>query len=134
MTVVAAGLEASREDIEGIQTAALDYVEAYVMGDEDRHARAYHPECLKRRLSTDEASGATEMITLSPQMMVDAAATGETVIEDCEFEIFIDDVSQDIASMRVYSCAWVDFLHVAKARGEWRLLHVTWHRRSQSET
>jgi hypothetical protein len=45
-------------------------------------------------------------------------------------EIFIDDVSQDIASVRVYSGHWIDFLHIVKARGQWKLLHVTWHRRS----
>jgi hypothetical protein len=25
---------------------------------------------------------------------------------------------------------WVDFLHVVKARSEWRLLHVTWHNKT----
>lgn len=33
----------------------------------------------------------------------------------------------DIASVRVYSCHWVDFLHIVRARGEWKLFHVTWH-------
>ena len=60
--------------------------------------------------------------------MADYAATGETVIDDCPAEVFIDDVYEDIAAVRVYSCRWVDFLHIVKARGEWRLFHVTWHR------
>ncbi len=128
MTVVAERVTASQADLEGIERSALDYLEGYVTGDADRHLRAYHPECIKRRLTTDPDSGVTEQIVLSPRTMADYAATGETIIEDCGAEVFIDDVYEDIASVRVYSCNWVDFLHVVKARDEWRLFHVTWHR------
>ena len=58
--------------------------------------------------------------------MADYAAG--THIADCEAEVVIDAISQDIASVRVYSCRWVDFIHVVKARGEWKLFHATWHR------
>ena len=75
-----------------------------------------------------DEDGVLGMINLSPRTIADSAATIEP--EDaCEAEIFIDDVSQDIASVRVYSCHWFDFLHVVKARGRWKLLHVTWHQR-----
>jgi len=47
-------------------------------------------------------------------------------------EIIVDAVFNDIASVRVYSPWWVDFLHVVKARGEWKLFHVTWHRREDN--
>lgn len=126
MTVVAERVHADRADLDGIERAALDYLEGYVTGDAERHLRAYHPECIKRRLITDPDSGVTEQIVLSPQTMADYAAL--TAIDDCQAEVFIDDVYEDIASVRVYSCNWVDFLHITKARGEWRLLHVTWHR------
>lgn len=127
MTVIGERVAASREDLDAIERAALDYLEGYVTGDPERHLRAYHPECVKRRLTTDPDSGVTEQIVLSPQTMADYAGTGRTVIDDCPTEVFIDDVYEDMASVRVYSCNWVDFLHVTKARGEWRLFHVTWH-------
>lgn len=39
-----------------------------------------------------------------------------------------------MASVRIYSCRWVDFLHIVKARGDWGLFHVTWHdRRDQMD-
>lgn len=52
-------------------------------------------------------------------MMVDYAALSQ--ISDCETEVIIDAISEDIASVRIYSCRWVDFLHIVKARGEWKL-------------
>ena len=129
MTLAPERVEASPEDADAITKAALDYVEGYVTGDAERHARAYHPECLKRRYDVDDESGVFALGTISPQEMVDYAATGMSVDEDCMFEVIIDAVSDDIASVRIYSTKWVDFLHVVKARGEWKLLHATWHRR-----
>ncbi len=122
-------LNASQEDIDAITRAAVDYLKGFVTGDTERHARAYHPECLKRRFGRDEETGVYELIVLPPRVMVDYASTGLTIEEDCQFDLIIDAVSEDIASVRVYSCNWVDFLHVVKARGEWKLFHVTWHGR-----
>ncbi len=130
MTPAPERLEASQDDLDGVMRAALDYIEGYTQGDADRHARAYHPECVKRRYSRDEETGVEALRMISPRTMVDYAATGATVVPDCEAEVVIDAISQDIASVRVYSCNWVDFLHVVKARGEWRLFHVTWHGRT----
>ena len=129
MTLAPERLDAAQGDLDAIKRAASDYLEGYVTGDAERHARAYHPECLKRRLKRDEETGIYELIVLPPQVMVDYAGTGRTIEDDCQFEVIVDAVSQDIASVRVYSCNWVDFLHVVKARGEWKLFHVTWRGR-----
>lgn len=120
---------ASQEDLDAIERAALDYLEGYVTGDPERHRRAYHPECVKRRFTLDEESGITGMMTISVETMVEWAGSGRTVLGDCDVEVFIDDVFEDMASVRIYSCKWVDFAHVVKGRDEWRLLHITWHRR-----
>jgi predicted lipid-binding transport protein (Tim44 family) len=128
MALAPTELIAPKEDIDGVRAAALDYIDGYIAGDAERHARAYHPECIKRRYVTDEESGVEELLVLSPRIMVDYAALSQ--MSDCETEVVIDAISEDIASVRVYSCNWVDFLHVVKARGEWKLLHVTWHGRS----
>jgi hypothetical protein len=91
-----------------------------------RHLGSYHAEAIKRRYTQDE-DGVFGIISLSPQTMADSAALQTPV--DSEVEVVIDDVFEDIASVRLYSSFWVDFLHVVKARGEWKLFHVTWHRR-----
>ena len=128
MALAPTGLVAPQEEIDGVMAAALDYIEGYVEGDAERHARAYHPECIKRRYVTDEESGIDELVVLSPRVMSDYAALSE--MADCEIDVIIDAISEDIAAVRIYSCRWVDFLHVVKARGEWKLFHVTWHGRS----
>ena len=113
-------------DVKDITTAARDYLEGYVLADRERHLASYHPEAIKRRYSEDE-DGVFGVVSISPRTMADFAAL-ETPTET-EAEVIIDAVHNDIASVRVYSPRWVDFLHVVKARGEWKLFHVTWHRR-----
>jgi hypothetical protein len=119
----------SDADIEAIHRVALDYLEGYVSGDATRHLLSYHPEAIKRRYSVG-ADGVVGLITLSPQTMADDAAiqTPQSVTA----EVIIDAVFEDIASVRVYSPRWVDFLHIVKARGAWKLFHVTWHSRDVS--
>ena len=62
-------------------------------------------------------------------VMADYAAASDPMHDDCPTEVVVDDLSEDMASVRIYSCRWVDFAHVVRARGEWRLFHVIWHGR-----
>lgn len=133
MTLAPERLQATQADIDAVTAAVTDYLEGWVTGDAKRHARAYHPECVKRRMAVDEETGVYVLRTISPQTMVDYAATGSSVVEDCEFEIVIDAISEDMASVRCYSCNWVDFIHLVKAREEWRLFHVVWHSQPEAE-
>lgn len=122
-------LTASQADIDAVTAVAREYIDSYAAGDAERHARVYHPECAKRRFVTDPDSGVTELITLSPRTMADYAAASGAMEEGCPAEVVVDDISEDLASVRIYSCRWVDFAHIVKARGEWGLFHVTWHGR-----
>ncbi len=113
----------SEEDIETITKAVLDYLEGYVAGDAQRHLGSYHPEAVKRRYNQHE-DGVFGVVNYSPQTMADWAAL-QTPTEVGDAEIVIDGVYSDIATVRVYSKWWVDFIHVVKARGSWKLFHVT---------
>ena len=58
MTLTPERLDATSEDVEGVTEAVKAYVEGFVTGDADRHERAYHHECVKRRLVRNPESGA----------------------------------------------------------------------------
>ena len=126
MALVEDRVGVSESDIEDITRVAMDYLEGYVLGDADRHLSSYHPEAIKRRYNVG-SDGVVGIVALSPQTMADDAALQTPT--QVEAEIIIDAVFNDIASVRVYSPSWVDFLHVVKARGAWKLFHVTWYSR-----
>lgn len=129
MSLVPAHLDAPQADIEAIRAVATEYIRSYTHGDAERHERVYHPECVKRAYGTDADSGVTELLFFSPRMMADYARASGRMETECEVEVVIDDIAGDMASVRIYSCNWIDFAHVLRARGEWRLFHVTWRRR-----
>ena len=116
--------EPSDEDRNSVMQAALDYVEAWYTGDAERHARAYHDECIKRIYAPN---GSIESV--SPAAMYDYCASGKTVLDGAEWTIEIDDISDSVASVRIDSTLYVDYLHLAKARGQWGLFHVTYSRK-----
>ena len=114
-------VEAAQSEVDAIHAVALDYIEAWYQGDAQRHAHAYHDECVKRAFRED---GGLEVT--SGQRMVDLCATGNTILPDAEWDIHIDDIVGNVASVRVNSTRWIDHLHMAKARGRWALLHVSY--------
>ena len=118
-------LTAPQEDIDAVMRAALDYVEGYLQADPERHANAYHPEALKRRFAPNSL-GIETVQYVTPQTMVDVTASGQSKDENAEYEVVIDDVGRNVASVRVYSTTWIDYLHIARGRGEWRIIHVAW--------
>lgn len=123
----------SEADRDEITARVLDYVEAWYAGDAARHEKAYLPECVKRSYRLDSHHGQTstspELYSISPEHMAELCASGVSVLEGAEWEIIIDDIAKDVASVRVYSSQYVDFLHLAKARGRWGLFHVASHLR-----
>lgn len=40
---------------------------------------------------------------------------------------------EDIDAVQAYSCQHLDFLHIVKARGEWKLFHVAYHHLEDDE-
>lgn len=75
-----------------------------VSGDAQRHACSIHPEAIKRRYIQDE-DGVFGIISLSPQTMAAYAATQTDTEAERSADVVIDDVSQAIASVRIYSPA-----------------------------
>lgn len=120
----------TESDRDSIVRAAFDYAEGWYFGDAERHARAYHDECIKRAYYVE--NGETHLSVLSPRTMVDLVAAQGVVDLEAVVEVIVDDVYADIASIRVYSPDWVDLVQLQRARGGWRLLHVTYEGREVS--
>ena len=58
--------------------------------------------------------------------MADLCATGDDVEPSAEWDIHIDHIVGNVASVRINSTRWVDHLHIANARGRWALLHISY--------
>jgi hypothetical protein len=120
----------SPEDLEAIRAVARDYVESWFDGDHERMRGCLHPELVKRTIAHDPATGAWRLRRPSDaEMMVDGTREGEgrTVVpEERAFDIVIEHVFRHIASVRVLSTPYMDYLHVAKLGDRWYIVNVLW--------
>lgn len=112
----------SRAEGEEINAVVLDYIEAWYKGDAERHASAYQPDCIKRAY----ADNGRDLVSTSPERMVEYCASGDTVLQNARWDIVIDDVAVDVATVRVYSTRWIDSLHLSNAHSRWGLFHVSY--------
>lgn len=115
----------SPEDREKILASATDYIESWLDGDAERMARCLHPALAKREsLEADPSAD-----TMTRDQMVQAAGEGHGKKLERPYEVSILDAYGDIATVRLLSSAYMDYLHVARCGDEWLLLNVLWQRR-----
>ena len=112
-----------------ILVAARDYIESWLDGDADRMARCLHPDLVKRSVEVDAESGAAVVETLSREDMVNATAAGYGRRYERPYELTILDAFEDVATVRVFSSVYMDYLHVARFGESWLLVNVLWQRR-----
>ncbi|MCI0355974.1 MAG: nuclear transport factor 2 family protein [Acidobacteria bacterium] len=124
----AADSKVSPEDEAGIRAAALDYVEGYYEGNPDRMERALHPHLAKRIARTD-ANGRTRLDQMSAMELVQIIrlGTGKNIPKDKQVKsVTILDVFGNSASVRAEMLEWVDYMHLAKVNGQWKIINVLW--------
>ena len=122
----------SAADSSAIRQAALDYIEGYYTANADRMARAVHGELAKRIVVRDTSRprefvrdmGATELIEGTR-----AGGGSKTPLERQRKDVTILDVSYNkAASVKIIASDWVDYLHVARVDGQWKIVNVLWER------
>jgi Putative lumazine-binding len=114
-------------DRDAILAAAADYIEAWLDGDAERMARCLHPE-LAKRSPADGAGPTGEIETLSRDDMVTATATGLGTRYARPWEASVLDAYRDIATVRVRTSVYMDYLHLVRSGDRWLIVNVLWQR------
>lgn len=115
-------------DEAAIRGAALDYIEGWYEGDAARMERAVHPDLVKR-IVVMAPQGVSALNTMNSYELVASTGRGggsDTAPEDQHKDVTILDVYGDAASVRIYASGWVDYLHLARWNGEWKIVNVLW--------
>jgi len=119
-------------DSAGIRQAALDYIEGYYTGDAARMERALHPDLAKRIVRTSPANGRSALENMSAMTLVlitRAMGQQPAPAEARRADVKILDVFGAAASVRVDATQWVDYLHLGKLNGQWKIVNVLWEMR-----
>jgi len=108
-----------------VVAVAQNYMDAYYTSDSARMKKTLHPDFHKRTLRT--VNGHTEISEDTVQSMLEGVRMGsgkEIPASERVQKIEVLDVYRDAASVKVVTGRWIDYMHLSKLNGEWRVLDV----------
>src|SRR3954471_6741796 len=118
----------SAADSAAIRATALDYIDGWYAADGARMERALHPELAKRNVWSD-STGHSHLIQMSAMTLIQGTRGGggsRIPAGERSDAVQILDIFGAAASVRVRAATWVDYMHMAKYNGQWRILNVLW--------
>ena len=117
-------------DEAAIRDVARAYLESWLDGDGERMRGALHPMLAKRGLDYGSDLSPTGVHHLDTEYMAASAARGPRPQFGRAIEIAILDFADNIASVKVVSEPFVDYLHLAKLDGRWSIVNALYEDRS----
>ena len=117
----------SPADSAAIRTTALDYIDGWYNADGPRMERALHPELAKRMAYTD--NGRSRLIQMTAMTLVQNTRAGggsDIPAGQRRNEVKILDIYEGVASVRVNAAGWIDYMHMVRWNGQWKIINVVW--------
>jgi hypothetical protein len=111
-----------------IEKAIRDYIDGWYDGDAERMTRALHPDLTKRRVVA-LPNGRELFNTVSADAMIEYTSMGfgkKSKKEGQVNEVIILDISPQTATAKSISHEFIDYIHLAKVNGQWRIINVLW--------
>ena len=116
------------EDRAGVERAALDYLEGFYEGSEEKIRRGVHPDVLKFGFAMRD--GRYQRVPMSFDEMIGFAnnvkESGRFPPDDAPKRVELLDVLDQTAVAKVYAWWGSDYLSMAKYDGEWKIVQVLW--------
>ena len=109
-------------DAPSIRSTVTNYIEAYYTGNAARMEQTLHPHYLKHKIH-----GSIPVREQTGADLVQAARSGEgTYLSQAERreQITVLDVAGNIASAKLVTPGWTDYMTLTKVDGQWKILSV----------
>ncbi|MEV4535983.1 nuclear transport factor 2 family protein [Asanoa sp. NPDC049518] len=109
-----------------ILATVRDYWEGWFDGDAERMARALHPDLVKRGAAIDGTLGKLTGV-MTADDMTGWTREGEGIATrpvDTNYDVTVDDVHDQIATVTVRSSIYREYLHLVKTTDGWRILNA----------
>jgi len=113
---------ATSDDSSSVRATVRNYIDAYYTGDAHRMEQTLHPHYLKHVIHGDipmrEMTGLQIVQAVSEGVPVDIPPADRTE------QVSVLDISGSIASAKLVTPHWVDYMTLSKSDGEWKILSV----------
>ena len=112
-----------------VRAAVLDYVEGVYEVAPDRIRRSVHPELAKRGYARRNAGDPYREIPMTFDQLVELAAgynKDGRIGDDAPKEVIVYEVLDQTASVKLIADWGIDYMHLAKFDGQWKIINVLW--------
>jgi hypothetical protein len=128
LVLVFGSVQEAEKETAAIEQAALDYIEGWYEGNVERMDRALHPDLNKKGVQVLPKTGKTVLNHLRKTNMVEYTRMGSGKNEEKKKQVSVQilDVFKNTASVKSISPDFIDYLHLVKADGHWKIVNVLW--------
>jgi hypothetical protein len=125
-TIFSACGRGSDADLAAIKKSAMDYAEGWYEADVPRMDSALAEDFVKRRIANPKEKSRVENLTKMDMVAYTRQGGGNKKDrKSYRIEYKLLEKSENIASAVVFS-EYVDYLHLARIEGEWKIVNVLW--------
>ncbi|MFH7018789.1 nuclear transport factor 2 family protein [Flavobacterium sp. FlaQc-47] len=118
------------QDTLDIKRVALAYIEAQHNPNSKLMESALHPRMVKRSVFRNKTAQKDFVSEYFAENMIILAETynvkGDKFPKNPRKEIKLLDISARTASVKLLADAWIDYMHIVKINGEWKIINVLW--------
>lgn len=120
----------TKQDSLEIKQAALDYIESQHRVNPKQMERALHPRMVKRTFWKDKATNKDYVRETTTESMILLAESynkkGDMFPASPKKEVLLLDVAERTASVKLIADEWIDYMHIVKINGTWKIINVLW--------
>jgi hypothetical protein len=124
-----AGISQNKDEKEQVKLAVLDYVEGVYEVDASRIERSVHPDLAKRGFFIKKGETGYTGSVMTFQQLVELAKTynkSGKLPKTAPKEVVIYDVSDQTATAKLTAIWGIDYMHLAKYDGKWKIINILW--------
>jgi hypothetical protein len=125
------------QDSLAIKQATLDYIESQHLPNSAQMERALHPRLVKRTFWKDKETQKDYLRETSAESMILLAESynkkNDKFPLNPKKEVKFLDVSDRTASVKLIADEWIDYIHLAKLNGSWKIVNVLWQYHDSSK-
>lgn len=117
------------EERSAVRQAALDYVESVYEVNPAKAGRSVHPELVKRGFFIKKNETVYSPHTMTFAELVNLTKNynkNNQVPKDAPKEVVVFDIADQTASAKVTAVWGIDYLHLAKYDGKWKITNILW--------
>lgn len=120
---------AQNADEAAVRQAALDYIEAVYNVNPAQAERSVHPELVKRGFYIRQGESVYTPHSMTFEQFIELTKTYNKnggIPKDAPKEVVVYDVSDQTASVKVTAAWGIDYMHLAKYDGKWKIINILW--------